>query len=109
MLSKCANPECSASLRYLHQGKIFCLAPTPEVEAVTGELNPVMHERFWLCDKCAKIMTVVWGGTTVKLALLPFPGRSSPVPDSPVPDNEDNPVKRGRLGARAVYVNREDK
>src|ERR1700752_692239 len=30
MLSKCANPECSEILRYLHQGKIFCLSPTPE-------------------------------------------------------------------------------
>jgi hypothetical protein len=71
MLSKCANPDCSESFRYLHQGKIFCLVPTPEVEAVTGEFLPQFEERFWLCYECSKTMTVVWGGTQVKLVPLP--------------------------------------
>jgi hypothetical protein len=66
MLSKCANPDCSEIFRYLHQGKIFCLAPTPEVEAVSGEMLPALQERFWLCDECSKKMTAVWGGTQVK-------------------------------------------
>ena len=70
MLSKCANPDCSESFRYLHRGKIFCLAPTPEVEAVTGEFLPQFEERFWLCDECSKTMTVIWGGTQVKLVPL---------------------------------------
>jgi hypothetical protein len=61
MLSKCANPDCSEIFRYLHQGKIFCLAPTPEVEAVTGEFLPQFEERFWLCDECSETMTVIWG------------------------------------------------
>lgn len=69
MLSKCANPECSEVLRYLHQGKIFHLSPTPELEAAA--LNPALYERFWLCDRCSKIMTIVWGGTEVELKLLP--------------------------------------
>jgi len=46
MLSKCANPECSEILRYLHQGKLFCLAPTPEVQSVTGKPHPAFEERF---------------------------------------------------------------
>lgn len=71
MLSKCANPDCSEIFRYLHQGKVFCLAPTPEVEAVTGEFLPQFQERFWLCDECSKKITVVWGGTQVKLEPLP--------------------------------------
>lgn len=70
MLSKCANPKCSEALRYLHQGKIFSLAPTPEVQTVTGIL-PALEERFWLCEKCSKKMTLSWGGAQVKLVALP--------------------------------------
>lgn len=44
MLSKCANPKCSEIFRYLHQGKIFSLAPTPEVQTVT-EMVPTLEER----------------------------------------------------------------
>ena len=71
MLSKCANPECCEILRYLHKGKIFCLAPTPEVQSMTGMLHPPFEERFWLCEQCSKEMTLVWGGTQVRLARLP--------------------------------------
>jgi hypothetical protein len=47
MLSKCANPKCSEIFRYLHKGKIFSLAPIPEVQTVTGMI-PALEERFWL-------------------------------------------------------------
>ena len=70
MVSKCANPTCSERLLYLHQGKIFQLTPTPEVEAVSWCSPPSLYERFWLCDKCCKEMTVVWGGTEAKLVPL---------------------------------------
>src|ERR1035437_9510873 len=77
MLSKCANPECSEILRYLHEGKIFCLALTPEIQTATGMLNPPLEERFWLCERCSKEMTLIWGGTQVKLVPLPIrKGRS---------------------------------
>jgi hypothetical protein len=102
MLSKCANPDCSEVLRYLHEGKIFCLSPTPEVEAVTGDLLPVLHERFWLCDECSKEMTVVWGGTEVKLVPLPEGGLR------PVPNDGKIEWRRKRPRARASYTNRED-
>jgi len=36
MLSKCANYECSESFRYLHAGKIFCHAPTPDLQILMG-------------------------------------------------------------------------
>ena len=71
MVSKCANPTCSERFLYLHQGKIFHLTPTPEVEAVNGCFPPSLYERFWLCDKCCKEMTLVWGGTEAKLVPLP--------------------------------------
>ncbi len=75
MLSKCANPECSEIFKYLHQGKIFRLAPVPEVEPVL-ETTPSLHERFWLCDNCSKRMTVVCDGTQVKLAPPSHPDRT---------------------------------
>src|SRR6266581_7812808 len=104
MLSKCANPECSEILRYLHQGKIFCLAPTPEVEAVTGDLLPVWQERFWLCDKCSKKMTVVWGGTEVKL--VPLSVQEAGLPAAP---NDERRWRRKDPQARATYAKREDR
>jgi len=71
MLSKCANPECSEVFRYLHQGKIFYLAPTPEIHASMGVLSPSLQERFWLCDQCSRRMTLGWDGTQAKLQSLP--------------------------------------
>jgi hypothetical protein len=71
MLSKCANPECNQIFRYLHEGKIFRLAPTPSMHAVAVELGPLMTERFWLCEQCAKRFTIVWGGSQSKLVPLP--------------------------------------
>jgi len=82
MVSKCANPACSERFLYLHQGKIFQLTPTPEVEAVGGGFLSSIYERFWLCEKCCTEMTLVWGGTEAKLVPL----RAKPVaPPSPAP------------------------
>lgn len=93
MVSKCANPACSERFLYLHQGKIFQLTPTPEVEAVGGGFPPSLCERFWLCDKCCKKMTLVWGGTEAKLVPLPA---ERVAPPSPVPvkaEEKDRPKK----------------
>ena len=103
MLSKCANPKCSEILRYLHQGKIFCLAPTPEVQSVTGVPIPAFEERFWLCERCSKTMTLVWGGTQVKLVRLPL---RAAVPSPPL-SNSNQKRKRNRR-AHATSAGRED-
>ena len=103
MLSKCANPECSEILRYLHQGKIFYLAPTPEVEILTM-LSAKLHERFWLCSRCSRSMTLVWNGTGVSLEPLPANAVAAPAPaKSPAIGMLG---KRGR--ARAAAAGRED-
>jgi len=81
MLSKCANPECSAVLRYLRQGKIFYLAPTPDVQIAMGMQCPLLRERFWLCDRCSKEMTVIWSGTEAEVAPLPTKA-PDPVPSA---------------------------
>ena len=71
MLSKCANPECPEVFRYLHEGKIFRLAPTPTVRTAAATLGLLLTERFWLCDPCSKEMTVVWDGARAKIVPLP--------------------------------------
>jgi hypothetical protein len=57
MLAKCANPACSAPFRYLHEGKLFRLdlgAGPP-----SGDTRiPRQLQYFWLCDVCARIMTL---------------------------------------------------
>jgi hypothetical protein len=92
MISKCANPACLEKFLYLHQGKLFQLTPTPEVEAVGGGFTRSLYERFWLCHKCCKEITLVWGGTEARLVPLP----AEPVaPSLPPPVQEKNaPRKR---------------
>ena len=73
-----------SKISYLHQGKVFQLTPTPEVEAVGGGFSPFLCERFWLCAKCCKEMTLGWGGNEPKLVPL----HAKPVvPILPVPVN----------------------
>ena len=70
MVSKCANPACPNRFLYLHQGKLFNLTPTPELETAGGGFVPLLSERFWLCDDCCQRMTLVWRGTETKLVPL---------------------------------------
>jgi hypothetical protein len=101
MVSKCANPACSEKFLYLHQGKIFQLTPTREVEAVGGGFTPSLSERFWLCDKCCKEMTLVWGGTEARLVPLP----AEPVaPSVPLPVNlEEKDMARKRSATAGLH------
>jgi len=65
MLSKCANPGCSASFRYFHQGQLFRWDTSgngnghpPEAE-VFAKSSSRRLEFFWLCAECAPLMTLV--------------------------------------------------
>jgi hypothetical protein len=68
MLSKCANPGCSASFHYLHQGKLFRWdTRTSAGEKGSafgtdpGEKKPSRRvEFFWLCGDCASQMTLIF-------------------------------------------------
>ena len=81
MLSKCANPECSERFLYLHQGRLFQLSPTPDMHAAEWNSSPLLYERFWLCDRCSKEMTIAWGGTEAKLVPLEAKKVASKTPD----------------------------
>jgi len=98
MVSKCANPACSEKFLYLHQGKIFQLTPTPEVEAVGGGFPPSLYERFWLCDKCCKEITLVWGGVEAKLVALPAESVAPSRAGSVEVEENDTPRKRAASG-----------
>ena len=72
MLSKCANPECAAKFRYLHDGKVFRVAIETANRSVKPRAGETSHpnllmiaakparrpEYFWLCSSCSEHMTV---------------------------------------------------
>jgi hypothetical protein len=57
MLSKCANPTCFASFRYLHQGRIFNIDMS--AASVSRQAHTSRIEHFWLCKECAQTHKVV--------------------------------------------------
>ena len=58
MLSKCANPDCTTTLHYLREGKVFKIeSDTP---FLVGEKKPMRRvEHFWLCGPCSGTMTLI--------------------------------------------------
>jgi hypothetical protein len=69
MLQKCSNPSCSASFRYLRDGKLFRLESDPRLR--TSKPNKL--EYFWLCDGCSPGMSLRIGGEG-DVRPVPFPG-----------------------------------
>jgi hypothetical protein len=63
MITKCANPECSAPFRYLRDGKVFRVDVDEQDNAAPDPLGAEKRwhrvEHFWLCGKCAVTMTLV--------------------------------------------------
>jgi len=67
MLSHCANSRCSRPFLRLRQGKLFLVES--ELVANSRELRPPSSarmrlqarrvERYWLCDECAAVWTLV--------------------------------------------------
>ena len=67
MVSKCANPECSAPFLYFHQGRLFRLETEGREDRrrqlgdETGISKPLRRiEFYWLCEDCAERMTVAF-------------------------------------------------
>jgi hypothetical protein len=67
MLSKCLNPRCSAKFRYLRQGQLYridFLEAQRRLAFANGERAVSLHgrrecvEHFWLCEECAKKLTI---------------------------------------------------
>lgn len=67
MVSKCANPDCSASFRYFHKGKLFRVETASGFErrrtmGKDGERDKLLRrlEFYWLCEDCAGKMTLIF-------------------------------------------------
>jgi hypothetical protein len=67
MVSKCANPECSAPFLYLHRGKLFRIDTEGRQDRRRNMGNETLSgkglrrvEFYWLCDDCAVKMTVAF-------------------------------------------------
>ena len=62
MVGKCANPECAAIFRYLHEGRLFQVdmrrlsGGHEGICEFCGHPHHVRH--FWLCNACARTMTL---------------------------------------------------
>jgi hypothetical protein len=57
MLAKCANPKCTAQLRYLHEGRLFVTQPQNTAVALQSRI-----EYRWLCQRCCQAMAITEGG-----------------------------------------------
>jgi hypothetical protein len=68
MLAKCTNPACSATFRYLHEGRLFAIETNPVATVIRswaepdymGESNT--REYFWLCSSCCRVVRIQLDG-----------------------------------------------
>lgn len=71
MISKCANPLCTAPFRTLRKGRliVFHLRQRPIAEAEAREFEP-----FWFCEECSGRFTLLLtpGGEYVCVPKLPI-------------------------------------
>ncbi len=72
MVSKCANPACSATFRYFHAGKLFRLETTDGLDrrhSLDDDEGVTSKPRrriifYWLCENCAAKMTLTFNKAT---------------------------------------------
>lgn len=57
MVTKCANPSCGASFRYLRGGKLFLVDLPHRSSPLQGDGRRA--EYFWLCARCCSELTVI--------------------------------------------------
>ena len=69
MLSKCVNPACATSFRYLHEGKVFRLE-RDYAHFDRPDSHSHNFEYFWLCSACMNFFTVVFELEAVKVRPL---------------------------------------
>jgi hypothetical protein len=77
MVSKCANPGCFATFRYLHEGKLFVVGehPTGGVRTFPAARHGVRC--FWLCSQCSRTLAVIYD-THDGMRLIPVPAQARP-------------------------------
>jgi hypothetical protein len=70
MVSKCANPACPATFRYLHDGVLFYVTVEAAGRREDGGGGIPKHERFWLCGECLRKLTVIADPTGILVVPL---------------------------------------
>ncbi len=75
MVSKCANTACSATFRYLHEGRLFHLTIESATPDKSVSYETATLERFWLCGECSRKLTVVSDSTGI--LVVPLQKRST--------------------------------
>lgn len=76
MVAKCANPACSATFRYLHEGELFAIESKPDPLQGRAPADPEYrgssppYEYFWLCSSCCCVMRVQSDGNR-RIVLVP--------------------------------------
>ncbi len=81
MVATCANPSCSASFRYLQEGRLFRLETDPKLASSVNAYasSHTRVEYFWLCSRCSESMALRLGQDgTVVTVLLPDRARRNP-------------------------------
>lgn len=70
MLNKCANPDCSAVLRRLGDGRLFAFDLRVPGRRVAGS-RPAgrSYQYHWLCNECCK--TVTLSSRSGEVAIVP--------------------------------------
>ncbi len=60
MLSKCANPPCSSTFRYLHEGKLYLVNSISHCDGRRRlSTAAIKSEYAWLCSVCSSYMTII--------------------------------------------------
>jgi hypothetical protein len=75
VLDKCANPDCPNAFRQLSRGKLFLVESEPESALNSRPWNRRASRRvehYWLCDDCARVMTLSYDKTT-GMTTVPLP------------------------------------
>jgi hypothetical protein len=60
VLFKCANPNCSNTFRYLHEGKLYLVNSCPAKAKRNGSSRHESRppEYAWLCSSCCRHMSI---------------------------------------------------
>lgn len=84
MVSKCLNPQCSATFRSLRDGRLFRIDFEAALRRGHSQLSSRrtrVIEDFWLCSDCAQSMTIkLDDACEVKLVKLQQPHAPLPIP-----------------------------
>ncbi len=55
MVAKCLNPKCSTRFRYLHEGRLFCLAHDRRQGEQKTNGGHAEMEYVWICHACSLV------------------------------------------------------